>query len=576
VNTTTETVSRGPSVHRLQSSLRLKEAELRQVKRQLRQAEAEARAARDDANVRVAREIDLRHKAERQARHFYSLLREQRMWKDLPEERLDAEEPTESTDKGEEEAEEVGEEHDEQEASSEPHEDGSVLFARSKRSQIASGLFEDTRHLEVHTIADILSRLAQRHKCVLEMLQTDGLHRYLKHRDITLLKEARDHIQASMGASAWARWQHLAHVSMGKLMQLRVDSGYTRVQVVDSSDSDNEGTEVLVPKSMHPDYEFPSGPKFLPVPSKCELEREHFSLRDKESATHKDLANGKKGACMSLRSAILKLIFEALDRQELTRSGVVPDGVVGKDRLEYTIFFLKAGDGFGGKGVGEKIVRGGVSLISQVGYNCSPHDWLDIFGYGGAEAHDNVEVVMSDIVLELQAIERAGGYVEDADGTKYHVSLILGGDKPWQLEVAGKLNMNATNPWIECLCTQAEGVDLDRPIDEHNTVDAERACRLCHVCPNYRFRGEEWVPFQCEIATCTLGEEGGRWVTQVSVEKQEEAFCELAPKVQARARRAAAREHYCFKFGKAAPFRWLTQIDDPLHSFMNAMDIRSK
>ncbi|KAL1525084.1 hypothetical protein AB1Y20_019957 [Prymnesium parvum] len=273
---------------RTSSSLRLKEAELRQVKRQLRQAEAEARAARDDANVRVAREIDLRHKAERQARHFYSLCREQRIWKDLPQEPLHAE-PTESVEKSEEE-EEVGEEHDEQEASSEPHDDGSFSYARSKRSQIASNLFEDTRHLEVHTVADIISRLAQRHKCVLELLQTDGLHRYLlKHRDITLLKEARDHMKESMGASAWARWQHLAHVSMGKLMQLRVDSGYTRVQVFDSSGSDDEGTEVLVPKSMHPDYEFPSGPKFLPVPSKCELEREHFNLRDKESATHKDL-----------------------------------------------------------------------------------------------------------------------------------------------------------------------------------------------------------------------------------------------------------------------------------------------
>ncbi|KAL1499268.1 hypothetical protein AB1Y20_011478 [Prymnesium parvum] len=73
--------------------------------------------------------------------------------------------------------------------------------------------------------------------------------------------------------------------------------------------------------------------------------------------------------------------------------------------------------------------------------------------------------------------------------------------------------------------------------ETHNVVDAERAC-----------------------------ENGGRWVTQASMEKQEEKFCELAPKPQARARRDAARDHFCFKFGKTSPFRWLKQSRKQLQS----------
>ncbi|KAL1508163.1 hypothetical protein AB1Y20_004284 [Prymnesium parvum] len=526
----------------LSKTIRLQQAEIRRLHQQLGHAQRAVQAAHDDAHIQIAREVDLRRKAERQAKHFNSLQREMRMWR---EDRVHDEHEEEASDQElEEEAEEQGTAVAAETAEAqvdgvlcvhtEPMPDGSKRYARSRRSLIASELYNIIRHLETDTAGDILSRLAQRLRCVPQLLQTDGMHRYMKQRDLTILGEVRDHMNNMLSTSVWTQWQHLAHVSTGKIMQLRVATGYNREIVYDSCDEDDEGTEILTPKSMHPDYEFPIGPKFFAVPTKAELEREHALLRDNESAVHKELCNGKKGASMSLTAAILKLIFEANDKRELMRCGQVPDGeAVG----EYTIFFLKAGDGFGGKGVGDKIVRGGVSLLSQTGFNCSPHDWLDIFGYGGGEEHRQIELVMSDIILELQAIERAGGYVEGDGGEKYHISLLLGGDKPWQLEIAGKLNMNSTHPWIECLCTQEEGVRLDQPLDTHNVVDAERAC-----------------------------ENGGRWVTQASMEKQEEKFCELAPKPQARARRDAARDHFCFKFGKTSPFRWLKQSRKQLQS----------
>ena len=376
---------------------------IRELERAERKAREDAKAAAVEADVAIRREVDLRRKAENQAKHHLARLKQMRRAVDAAAAAAEAEES--EVEGSDESSNDESESDEDQETRRSSAPDGSVSLKNSAASLRSTRVFGMLRDLTPAAAANVLAKVAWRVKCKGELLQAKGMKRAIQKHDISLLFASREYImENSFSVQVWTRWQHLAHVSMGKVLQLRDTTGYNRVEVSDSDSSDEEPVSVLVRKSMHPDYEYPVGPSFMPVASKKTIERENLALRDGESAKSVTLTSGKSGACMSFRQTALKLIEDAEEQGRLTRSGVVPSGATALEALEYTIYMLQAGDGFGGKGVGDKIVRGGLSLVSQSGNNCSPHDWLDIFGYPGGE-----ELVLINCVMIVRDDRRAAG-----------------------------------------------------------------------------------------------------------------------------------------------------------------------
>ena len=497
----------GPAVHSERSiSVKQHNAQVHSLEKQLRDAKLQlagtdkaVRAKAEEARIEIEYEWSRRQWAERQLAYYRRKLAKLRGG--------DQEARTAQLEEGqtleESEDEEQPEENEGDEAAPTRYRpaDGTMSYGLTMRSTSAREMFDALRRMCPGTAADVLARAAVRLKCSKELLQASSMARTIKDHDITILKESRAYIMAnSLGPRVWARWQHHAQVSTSKLMDLRMRTGYSRTSVTveaeDSSDEDEE-RDVLVPHSMHPRYEYPVGPKLLPIASERALLAENFDLRDGEGAVAVELPNKAKGANMSIKKALLKLIDDHEEAGTLTRSGQPIDGA---EERHYCIYFLEAGDGFGGKGTATKIVRRGVSLISQSGNNCSPHDWLDHAAYPGKEDWDWIEASTSPSnIEELQEIERAGGVLQHPDGRSFHIRWVLGGDKPWCLDAAGKMNMNSTHPFIECTCDgKTSGRDYHQQ-GEHHNVDAVRAARLSHVCPEWRFKGLPWVPFRCEI-----------------------------------------------------------------------------
>lgn len=135
---------------------------------------------------------------------------------------------------------------------------------------------------------------------------------------------------------------------------------------------------------------------------------------------------------------------------------------------------------FLGKGlkVCGKIVQVGCSLLSQTGWNCSPDDWLDFASWSGGESWAQIDFFMDDLEHELREIEEAGGAVVHANGTVRHISLSVGGDKPWILEFCGKMNMNAMHPFVYCTCNQEQAKEFNSHPAAHNWIDADPSCTI--------------------------------------------------------------------------------------------------
>jgi hypothetical protein len=275
---------------RLDSSLRIKELEreLRVQKFQLEGAAKDAQAFAEQQRLLYERELQLRRRAETRVAYF----------RKLAVQPLDAEPEGEAATESEEEADAVADEADAddeevEDASQHVVPDGSLDYKRSKRSMIASNLFENVRALAIGTAADVLGLVARRTMCLGALLRSSSMRPLLVRANVKLLTESRDYImQHALGPRTWARWQHLAHISMGKLMQLRISTGYTRCEVTDSDSSEDERIQTLVPHSMHPEYEHPKGPRFMPVASERELNIENLDLRDGEAAREAAMPNG--------------------------------------------------------------------------------------------------------------------------------------------------------------------------------------------------------------------------------------------------------------------------------------------
>jgi len=154
---------------------------------------------------------------------------------------------------------------------------------------------------------------------------------------------------------------------------------------------------------------------------------------------------------------------------------------------------------------------------------------------------------------------------------KREIEILIGGDKPWILEFIGKMNMNSTYPFSFCTCNQEQGKDFTQHPKDHDFVDADRACRLAHVSPEWRWLGQEWVDFQCEIPNCTLGENSSRLVTQASYDALMGRLASLDAKEHANEVKRIAKQHFCFKPGKVCPIRYFAILPDPMHAISNIL-----
>ena len=238
---------------------------IRELERAERKAREDAKAAAVEADVAIRREVDLRRKAENQARHHLDLARLKQMRRAVDAAAAAAEAEESEVEGSDESSNDLSESDEEQETRRSSAPDGSVSLKNSAAALRSTRVFGMLRDLTLAAAANVLAKVAWRVKCKGELLQAKGMKRAIQKHDISLLFASRDYI---MENSFWTRWQHLAHVSMGKVLQLRDTTGYNRVEVSDSDSSDEEPVSVLVRKSMHPDYEYPVGASFMPVASK--------------------------------------------------------------------------------------------------------------------------------------------------------------------------------------------------------------------------------------------------------------------------------------------------------------------
>ena len=134
---------------------------------------------------------------------------------------------------------------------------------------------------------------------------------------------------------------------------------------------------------------------------------------------------------------------------------------------------LIAGDGF--KLARKKAVRVGVALISSSGLNQSPHDWLDFLIYEGKEDYVEICAFLEPLSVEIRQIQKDGYVTDAATGERYYVDFVMGGDKPWQLDVTGHRNMNFRAPFASCRCTKAAANDFTKPLDSHQCISCDEA-----------------------------------------------------------------------------------------------------
>lgn len=236
---------------------------IRELERAERKAREDGKAAAVEADVAIRRQVDLRRKAKYLSRHYAARLKQMRRAVDAAAAAAEVEES--EVEGSDDSSNDESESDEEQETRRSSAPDGSVSLKNSAALLRSTRVFGMLRDLTLAAAANVLAKVAWRVKCKGELLQAKGMKRAIQKHDISLLFASRDYI---MENSFWTRWQHLAHVSMGKVLQLRDTTGYNRVEVSDSDSSDEEPVSVLVRKSMHPDYEYPVGASFMPVASK--------------------------------------------------------------------------------------------------------------------------------------------------------------------------------------------------------------------------------------------------------------------------------------------------------------------
>ncbi|KAL1498696.1 hypothetical protein AB1Y20_014007 [Prymnesium parvum] len=289
---------------------------------------------------------------------------------------------------------------DSNEGSDEEPPQNRVYIGRTKRQRRAKAVSRMLWDANAWCVGHVLALVAWRLGAQKELVNQEVMRRQVNAIKRKALVESRDYLREhQLAPMNLTKWMLQGHVSRSRMRSLRERTSFVQVPLEPrSSDSDDEIVYVRQALGMHPDFSPPYGPALEVAPSAYMIEKCIYELGEGERALSKEgVVDNKKvrGASLSLKKSLCKLIFDAEDQGRLTRDGM-PTDEAGQGRIDHRILFSFAGDGFSGKGlkIQGKMVRAGVSLLSQRGWNCSPDDWLDIQAWTGSESHSMIDFFM--------------------------------------------------------------------------------------------------------------------------------------------------------------------------------------